>query len=148
MTLVLAGVPAARATPPQGQVVTPIGRGLLTETANINEQVGDGRVKLQTRGALDAFTQQLTLTPGGTAGWHKHTGPHITIVTQGTLTEIDTKCKPHVLTVGQSTIDSGTETDKPENLGATPVTVYVTFLIPHGSLVPRIDEPAPKGCTA
>jgi quercetin dioxygenase-like cupin family protein len=148
VTLVLAGAPAARATPPQGQVVTVLGRGSLTETANINEKVGGGRVKLQTRGSLDAITQQLTLTPGGTSGWHKHTGPHITIVTQGTLTVIDAKCKSQVLTVGQSTVDSGTEIDKPENLGSTPVVMYITFLVPHGNLIPRVDEPAPKGCTA
>ena len=147
-TLTLTAAPIAMATPPQGQVVTPLGRGPLAEPANINENLGTGRVKLQTRGAIDAVTQQLTLTPGGTSGWHKHTGPHITVVAQGTLTEIDTKCKRHVLNAGQANIDSGTEVDKPENLGTTPVVVYVTFLVPHGNLVPRIDEPAPTGCNA
>ena len=51
------------------------------------------------------------------------------------------------MAAGQANIDSGTEVDKPENLGSTLV-AYVTLLVPHGVLVPRIDEPAPTGCNA
>jgi quercetin dioxygenase-like cupin family protein len=147
-TLALAGATVALATPPSGETVTPLARGQLVMPAKVNEKVGNGHVKIQTRGAVDALTAQSTLAPGGTGGWHKHAGPHITIVTQGTLTIIDAKCKRHDLPAGHAIIASGSSVDKPENRGATPVVFYVTFLVPHGVMSPRIDEPAPAGCNA
>jgi hypothetical protein len=45
-------------------------------------------------------------------------------------------------------ISPGGTTEKDENKGATPVTFDVTFLLPHGTTSPRIDQPAPAGCTA
>jgi hypothetical protein len=138
----------ALATPPSGQTVTPLARGSLVNPAKINENVGSGRVKIQTQGAVDVLAAHQTLAPGGTSGWHKHPGPHITIVTQGTLTEIDAKCKRHDLAAGQADIDSGESIGKVENRASTPLVIYVTFLVPHGVIVPRIDEPAPAGCKA
>jgi hypothetical protein len=148
ITLAIAGASVALATPPSGQTLMPLGRGSLAKPVNINEKLANGRVKIQTQGALDVLAAQFTLAPGGTSGWHKHPGPHITIVTQGTLTEIDAKCKSHNLGAGQADIDSGGSVDKIENRGSTPVVFYVTFLVPRGVIVPRIDEPAPKGCNA
>ena len=147
-TLTLAGTTVALATPPSGENLTPLARGQLVTPAKINAKVGSGRVKIQTQGALDALIAQDTLAPGGTGGWHKHAGPHITIVTQGTLTIIDAKCKRHDLPTGHAIIDSGGSVDKPENRGSTPVVFYVTFLVPHNVTSPRIDEPAPARCTA
>ena len=147
-TLALAGATVALATPPSGDTLMPLARGSLVKPVKINEKVGSGRVKIQTQGALDALLAQQTLAPGGTGGWHEHAGPHITIVTQGALTEIDAKCKRHNLGAGQADIDSGGSIDKIENRGSSPVVFYVTFLVPHGVIVPRIDEPAPKGCNA
>jgi quercetin dioxygenase-like cupin family protein len=148
ITLAIAGASVALATPPSGQTLMPFGRGSLAKPVNINEKVANGRVKIQTQGALDVLAAQYTLAPGGTSGWHEHPGPHITIITQGTLTEIDAKCKRHNLSAGQADIDSGGSVDKIENRGSTPVVFDVTFLVPHGVIVPRIDEPAPKGCNA
>ena len=147
-TLALAGTTVALATPPQGLTLKPLGRGSLVEPVKINEKVGKGRVEIQTQGALDTLAAQFTLAPGGTTGWHKHAGPHITIVTQGTLTEIDAKCKRHNLVAGQADIDLGGAVGKDENRGSAPVVFYTTFLVPRGVLIPRIDEPAPAGCNA
>src|SRR5205807_1094158 len=110
-------------------------------------KVAGGRVKLQTKGALDALTLNIALAPGGTGGWHKHAGPLVTVVKQGTLTIIDAKCKRHDIPAGQAAISSGS-TDKDENRGTTPVVWYVTFLLPHAATSPRIDQPAPTGCNA
>jgi hypothetical protein len=146
--LALAGATAALATPPSGETLTPLARGSAVNPAKINETVGNGRVKIQTHGALDVLAAQFTLAPGGTSGWHKHAGPVITIVTQGTLTEIDAKCKRHDLGAGQADIDPGESVGKIENRGSTPVVFYTTFLVPPGVMSPRIDEPAPAGCNA
>ena len=147
-TLALAGATVALATPPQGLTLKPLGRGSLVAPVKINEKVGSGRVTIQTQGALDALLAQQTLAPGGTGGWHEHAGPHITIVTQGTLTIIDSECKRHNLSAGHASIAPGPSVDKPENRSSAPVVFYTTFLVPRGVLIPRIDEPAPKGCNA
>lgn len=148
ITLALAGATVAAATPGSGETVTPLARGPLVMPANINDKLGHARVKIQTKGALDVLAAQQTLAPGGTGGWHKHAGPHITVVTQGTLTVIDAKCKRHDLPAGHANIGSAGSVDKTENRGTTPVVFYVTFLVPHGTTSPRIDEPAPAGCNA
>jgi quercetin dioxygenase-like cupin family protein len=146
--LALAGATMAFATPPSGETITPLARAPLAKPANLNVKTGSTRVRIRTQGALDALTLQNTLAPGGSAGWHKLAGPHIAIVTQGTLTVIDARCQRHDLSAGHANIDSGASVEKAENLGSTPVVVYVTLLVPHGVTSPRIDEPAPPGCDA
>jgi len=146
-TAVALAAGVALATPPSGETPTPLARGALVAPANVNTKVIGGRVRIKTQGALDAMMLQVTLAPGGTGGWHSHAGPLISIVTQGTLTIIDSHCNRHDIPAGQAFISPGT-TAKDENLGATPVTVTVTFLIPHAVTTPRVDQPAPAGCTA
>jgi quercetin dioxygenase-like cupin family protein len=146
-SLVALSAGAALATAPSGETPTPLARGALVKRANLDVKVTGGRVKIQTRGALDALMLNITLAPGGTGGWHKHAGPLITVVKQGTLTIFDAKCKRHDIPAGHAVISPGS-TDKDENLGATPVAFDVTFLIPHRATSPRIDQPAPAGCHA
>jgi len=136
---------SALATAPTGETTTPLARGAIDASANINRKVGDGSVRLKTDGDLDALTVEITLAPGGTGGWHSHSGPLITIVKQGSLTLLDDSCVPLEIGAGHAAILSGSMA-KDENRGTTPVTFDVTFLIPRGA-PPRIDEPAPAGCT-
>ncbi len=138
----------ALATAPSGETPAPLARGALVNPANVNVKVSGGRVKIQTEGALDAMVLNNTLAPGGTGGWHQHPGPLITVVKQGTLTLIDASCKRHDVTAGHAIVSPGTTPSKPENRGSTPVVFYVTFLLPHGTTSPRIDQPAPTGCNA
>jgi quercetin dioxygenase-like cupin family protein len=90
----------------------------------------------------------ITLAPGGNGGWHSHAGPAITIVKQGTVTIIDATCKRHDVSAGHAVISPGSSPSENENKGTTPVVVDVTFLLPHSATSPRIDRPAPAGCTA
>jgi quercetin dioxygenase-like cupin family protein len=147
-TLALAGATAALATAPSGETLTPIARGTLIAPINVNRAVTGGRVRIKTRGNLDMLMASITLAPGGSSGWHEHAGTVMTIVTQGTLTEIDGKCRRHDLSAGQADIEPGGAVGNAENRGSTPVVFDVVFLIPHGTLIPRIDEPAPAGCNA
>jgi quercetin dioxygenase-like cupin family protein len=147
-TLALAAATVALATPPSGETPTPLARGALVAPANVNLKVADGRVRIKTQGALDALMLNITLAPGGNGGWHTHAGPAITIVKQGTVTIIDAKCKRHDVSEGHAVISPGSTSTKNENRGTTPVVVDVTFLLPHTTTSPRIDQPAPTGCTA
>jgi hypothetical protein len=147
-TLAIAAATVALATPPSGETHTPIARGQLLAAANVNRKVTGGHVRIKTAGALDALMLEITLAPGGTGGWHTHAGTAITIVKQGTLTIIDPKCKRHDIPAGSAMISSGSSADEDENRGTEPVVVDVTFLLPHAAMSPRIDQPAPAGCTA
>ena len=138
----------ALATAPSGETVTPLARGALVKPANVNRNVKGGRVKLQTKGKLDALMVNITIAPGGNGGWDALAGPHINIVKQGTLTLIDANCKRHDIPAGHAVISAGSDRDKVENRGTTPLVYYNTFLIPHGAASPRIDTPAPAGCNA
>jgi quercetin dioxygenase-like cupin family protein len=148
ISLVALGTATALATAPSGETTTPLGRGALVKPANVNVKVAGGHVKLQTKGAIDALLVGITLAPGGTGGWHKHAGPLITVVKQGTLTIVDAKCQRHDVAAGQAVISPGSTTGNDENRGSTPVVFDVTFLLPHGAALPRIDQPAPTGCSA
>jgi quercetin dioxygenase-like cupin family protein len=147
-TFALAAATVALATPPGGETPTPLARGALIAPASINLKVTGGRVAITTQGALDALMLSITLAPGGNGGWHSHAGPAITIVKQGTVTIIDAKCRRHDVSAGHAVISPGSSPSKNENNGTTPVMVDVTFLLPHGVTSPRIDQPAPAGCTA
>jgi hypothetical protein len=60
------------------------------------------------------------------------------------VTIIDAQCKRHDIHAGQAFISPGST-----NLDTTtPVVFDVTFLIPHSAASPRIDQPAPAGCSA
>jgi len=148
ITLALSGATVALATPPSGETPMPLARGTLVKPSNINVKVAGARVRIKTKGQLDAFMLNMTLAPGGTGGWHKHAGPLITIVKQGTLTIVDPNCTRHDITAGHAVISPGNTADKDENLGTTPASFDVTFLLPRGVMSPRIDEPAPAGCSA
>jgi quercetin dioxygenase-like cupin family protein len=147
-TLALAAATVALATPPSGETPTPLARGTLIAPASVSLKVTGGRIGIKTQGALDALMLNITLAPGGNGGWHSHAGPAITIVKQGTVTIIDAKCQRHDVPAGHAVISPGSSPSENENRGTTPVVVDVTFLIPHGASSPRVDRPAPAGCTA
>src|SRR5712691_3299368 len=138
----------ALATAPSGETVTPLVGGALVKPANVDRKVNGGRVNIKTQGALDALMVSITIRPGGNGGWDALAGPHINIVKQGTLTLIDANCKRHDIPAGHAVISAGSDRDKVENRGTTPLVYYNTFLIPHGAASPRIDTPAPAGCNA
>jgi quercetin dioxygenase-like cupin family protein len=144
----LATATVAQATPPNGETTTPVGRGALAQPANVNLNLPGGHATLQTKGALDAMMVELSLAPSATGGWHKHAGPHITIVKQGTLTIFDAKCKRHDVPAGMAFVSPGSSPTKDINNGTTPVVFDVVFLLPHNVLSPRVDQPAPAGCNA
>ncbi len=106
-------------------------------------------IALHTTGDTDVVTQVATLAPGGYTGWHNHPGPQILSVTEGTATIYhgdDPSCTGIVLGTGESHIDDGTVVRNMRNEGTVNLTVYATYLVPHGAGTPRIDQPAPGNC--
>ncbi len=114
-----------------------------------NDHVAHWEIALHTTGDTDVITQVATLAPGGYTGWHNHPGPQILSVTEGTATIYhgqDPSCSGIVLGTGESHIDDGTIVRNMRNEGNVNLTVYATYLVPHGSATSRIDQPAPGNC--
>jgi quercetin dioxygenase-like cupin family protein len=138
---------AAMATPGIGVLGIVHARGTNADELNIHSADG---IKFKTHGAVDFVTQQITIEPGGTTGWHSHPGPVLVTVKAGALTIVyadDPTCAGRTYTAGESFVDRGAETvHTARNLGTTPVELWATYLVPGGPGVPfRLDASDP-GC--
>jgi quercetin dioxygenase-like cupin family protein len=100
---------------------------------------------LDAEGDNDVIVLTATVEPGGTTGWHSHPGMEIAVVKTGTLTVYDAECVPRTVTAGHGRVQHAHTIHMGRNEGTSPVELYATFVVPHGSPV-RIDENAPEGC--
>ena len=126
------------ATPPVGLTNVLLGRGTNTS---------DGTIPLKE--GTDVAVAQITVSPGGSSGWHSHPGGAIVLVQQGSLTvheSVGIKCETTTYTAGQVFIERPGELDQVINTGTIPYVLYVTFpRVPHGASA-RTDEPDPGTC--
>lgn len=135
-----AGVAAmAVASPGSGASATVLARGLATK-----------RVKTRGNEPYDVVVQQLTIAPGGHAGWHTHPGSALAVVRSGTLTIYDgddRSCSPHTYSAGETYVDPGHgHVHIGRNEGAAPLEIVVAYVdVPPGEPV-RLDAPDPGNC--
>ncbi|MEV3929654.1 MULTISPECIES: cupin domain-containing protein [unclassified Streptomyces] len=119
-------VPAAAiATPGSGVSGTVVAKG-----------TSEGRLKVKTpKGRTDVTFREITVQPGGSTGWHTHSGQLIVVVKSGTLTRTLHDCSVQVTPAGTSFIEpSGAgRRHTGHNLGTEPVVLWVTYLLPEGS---------------
>jgi quercetin dioxygenase-like cupin family protein len=138
---------AALATPGIGILGIVHARGTNADKLNIHSAQG---IKFKTRGAVDFVTQQVTIAPGGTTGWHSHPGPVLVTVRSGALTLVyadDPTCKGRTYTAGQSFVDRGDETVHTAlNLGSTPVELWATYIVPGAAGARFRHDEADPGC--
>jgi len=138
----------ALATPGVGVLSAPVhARGTNADLLNIHSKAG---IKLKTKQPLDFVTQQITIAPGGTTGWHSHPGPVLVTVKSGALTLVyanDLTCGGRTYHAGESFVDRGDEiVHTALNLGDTNVELWATYLVPGAPGAPfRLDAPDP-GC--
>jgi quercetin dioxygenase-like cupin family protein len=137
--VVIAG--SALATPGGG--ITDVVNFVQARTTHGIHAQSDG-VKLRTKGKVDVFVQTGTFQPGGTSGWHSHSGIVLLAVASGELTRYDRKCRAATFGAGEAFIEYGDHPVLVRNEGAQPARVYVTYVLPDANLR-RIDEPNP-GC--
>ena len=142
LLLVLVGVAVyggiALATPPSGLTNVPLARGTNVSHGTIPLQVG-----------TDVAMAQITVNPGGSAGWHSHPGGAIVVVKTGTLTvytAVGNQCQITTYSAGQAFIARPGEVGDIVNAGTVPYVLFVTFLrVPQGESA-RIDSPDPGTC--
>jgi len=109
---VAATVAPSWATPPKGLENIALARGTNTSHGTIPLQFG-----------TDVAMAQITVQPGGSAGWHSHPGGAIVVVKQGSLTvysPVGHQCRTTTYSAGQAFIERPGEVDNVLNTGTIP----------------------------
>lgn len=132
---------AALATPGGG--ITDVVNVVQARTTERVHAKSDG-VKLAAKGPVDVFLQRATFQPGGTSGWHSHSGVVLLAVESGALTRYDERCRAQRFGTGQAFVEHGGDAVLVRNEGSQPAVVHVAYVLPDAALR-RIDEPNP-GC--
>ena len=135
------------ATPPSGLTGEPIASGILPEVIRAKFKASEGGFTDGT-GVKNIVLVKFTLEPGGTFGWHQHSGPVWAIIASGTLSIYDgddSTCTPHFYEAGSALLDEGTHTYLGINETNEPVEIYATFMLPEGG-APRLDAEDPGLC--
>jgi quercetin dioxygenase-like cupin family protein len=140
----------ALATPGSGVVSNIISRATVADAVNLKfkNQDADFELKLQTKGPADFISQQVTFAPGGTSGWHSHSGPALVSVTAGTATFYeadDPSCTPIVVPAGAAFVEQGEDVHIARNEGTTNLVFTILYITPVGA-AQRVDEPSPGNC--
>lgn len=109
---------------------------------------GDGlKFDLHTNMVTDFTMSSVTVAPGGSVGWHSHTGPVFINIRAGTLTLLeyhDGVCERRDAGPGVTILEQGTGIHNGYNLGTSNVEYATAAWAPSG--VPqRVDRPDP-GC--
>ncbi|MGW1815775.1 cupin domain-containing protein [Streptomyces sp. NPDC002125] len=119
-------VPAAAvATPGSGVSGTVVAKG-----------TSESKLKIKPpNGPTDVTFREITVQPGGSTGWHTHSGQLIAVVKAGTLTRTLDDCSVEVTPAGTSFIEPAGAGHRHigRNLGTEPVVLWVTYLLPEGS---------------
>jgi quercetin dioxygenase-like cupin family protein len=105
-----------------------------------------GTIAARSRGTTDVVVRRIVIEPGGTTGWHHHTGELVAVVLTGTLTRQLDDCSIETSTAGQAFVEPAGRhhVHNGRNLGTEPVELYVTYLIPAGDPL-SVDRSDP-GC--
>jgi len=101
----------------------------------------------RTEDGTDYVFREITIAPGGTTGWHWHTGRLYGVIKSGTLTHNAADCSVDgVYPTGSSVFEpSGPQrVHIGRNVGDTPLVMQVLYILPEGSALSE-DAPDP-GC--
>jgi quercetin dioxygenase-like cupin family protein len=96
---------------------------------------------------MDYVYREITIAPGGSTGWHWHTGSLYGAIRQGTLTHNMADCSVDGIYPPGSGIFEPSGADHVHigrNLGDTPVVLQVLYVLPAASALAE-DAPDP-GC--
>ena len=117
---------------PSGASSVLLARGTLAEKVKVNT----GGIKIQTKGAVDVATLQVTFAQGGgSAGWHIHPGPVFVVVKSGEVSVWTEDCEKTVYGAGETFFEVGpkesmlVKNEDPD----TDAVVVGTFIVPVGA---------------
>ena len=142
LVLIVVFAGTALATISSGLSASILSRGTVAEKVHFNT----GEVKFQTKESVDLVTQTITFAAPSSTGWHAHPGVVLVTVASGSVVRYDEHCSPKVYTAGSASsafIESGDHAGLVRNEGAGPAVVYVTYVVPQGTSVLRIEKANP-----
>ncbi|HUP87331.1 MAG TPA: cupin domain-containing protein [Acidimicrobiales bacterium] len=92
-------------------------------------------VDVHVEGPASLVFARSTIQPGGSTGWHFHSGPVLVAIQSGTLTRYDAEGNAHVHPPGESIIEPAGETNvhMGANHGTESVVLLVTYVVPSGA---------------
>jgi quercetin dioxygenase-like cupin family protein len=130
-----------------GSVPTTLGQGTYSNLM-VKRVDHDWQVQLKAQKGLEVVVRSFAYDAGSFTGWHKHLGPVLIQIIQGTVTfyEADHPCTPIVVHAGEGYLDTGNG-HMGRNLTGAPAKDITIYLAPPGTQVSqlRIDMPAPPG---
>jgi quercetin dioxygenase-like cupin family protein len=99
-----------------------------------------------THNGFDYITRDITISPGGSTGWHWHDGELVGVVKQGTLTHNASDCSVDgVYNVGDPVVEpAGDHVHIGRNLGTDPVILQIIYVDPVGK--PLTEDAPNPGC--
>ena len=144
--------PDPRFTAGQGSTPTFIGQATYADFDKVKRIADHWQVELKAKGGMEVVVRSFSYAPGSYTGWHKHPGPVLIQVVEGTVTffEADHPCTPIVVHAGEGYVDTGEQGHIGRNLSGAPARDVTIYLAPPGTQVSqlRIDMPAPAGADA
>jgi quercetin dioxygenase-like cupin family protein len=132
-----------------GFTSTLIARGDLG-TFHIPSHVNGYDVELNSPDNTDIAVANISITTGGSSGWHYHPGPVLVVVKSGTVTfysSDDRDCSATRYAAGTTFTEDGGAVGNARNEGTVEVTSVATFFAPPAPSPLRIDVPKPANCT-
>lgn len=144
LMVTLIGAGSATATPPSGLTSELLARGAAGKF-RVKGQNLDMTIKAKE--PTDLAMVKATLTANGYTGWHKHPGPSLVVVKQGTLILREPhhgRCASHTYGPGQAFVH-------PEGVhnfvaGSEGAEFFVTYFVPAGAAPLLTDAATPRGC--
>jgi hypothetical protein len=141
-----------RLTLGQGSTPTFLGQATYEEVDKVKRSAAHWSVELKAKGGLEVVLRSFAYSPGAFTGWHKHPGPVLIQVVEGTVTffEADDPCTPIVVSAGQGYVDTGDHGHIGRNLSGAPAKDITIYLAPPGTQVSqlRIDMAEPPGAAS
>jgi hypothetical protein len=143
------------ATASSGLTATPIARTTIPQEFKIHAMTDQIDVKMESKGPVDVVVNNNKLAPGGTVGWHSHTGPVVVQIRKGMMTLYDgsdPNCTPQDISAGEAFVENVTEAingrqhvHTVRNEGIVDLEWTAASFVPVGE-PGRIDQPAPGNC--
>jgi quercetin dioxygenase-like cupin family protein len=100
-----------------------------------------------TNSGYDYITRDITISPGGSTGWHWHDGKLVGVVKQGTLTHNVSDCSVDgIYNVGDPVVEpkGADHVHIGRNLGTDPVILEIIYVDPVGE--PLAEDAPNPGC--
>lgn len=121
------------------------------DVGKIKRETGSWEFELEAKPALEIVVRRHVYQANSYTGWHKHPGPVLIQVTQGTVTFYeadDPNCTPIVVREGETYVDVGEHGHIGRNEGSTEAIDHTVLFGPPDITASqfRIDIPSPGNC--